>query len=556
MIDKTSIYSIIDFGVRGESPLWETTLSYLPVRSIYVLKGISKKFRDNTDRYRSEAILLQLQQIRSLDINDLIGYSKHISLKEFEADEKEEGNSKVSKLVSYCQELEEFTLKIVSLPNIRKHFSPAIPITEASSEVARIIQQIAKLPKLRIFEAHRVSEYGEINCSFKLNEIKGLLNSKTLEQFTLRECDLEDPNCDPYNVLDDFCKMGNLRKIEPPHFKFGSNFMWTFDNKQVRKVSALKHLHTLNLNHWIAITIDALEALASVKNITDLTLPHNGRSVTNEKLQMLANISHLQGLSLSDINEIEDVGYGYIASCFNLRRLEIKGINLTEEKAKLISNSLVNLISLKLEYLLDDNHYGLTKGEKEAALLVVDNLNLSELGLRNFALTDEFIPLVVKKLPGLTYLDISGSLITSASFAELAKLPNLRELNLTGIQIKPREMHLLATCKNLQSLSLSSDQLDMEHLEKTGFFKSLSKLENLRIDLEAIDHDEVLNEIRRWDNGVRKKNIQSEIDEKLRKLMRSYLRINVTFKHGVGLELLRNKIFRNDRLGISTKNDS
>lgn len=263
----------------------------------------------------------------------------------------------------------------------------------------------------------------------------------------------------------------------------------------------------------------------------------------------------MQGLTIFDssVGHLENEGYEQIASCLNLRRLEIQYANFTEERAKLISDSLVNLTSLKIDFCYEGMSDS-EKGKEEAALLIINNLNLSELGLANFALTDGFISLMVENLPDLTYLDISNSLITSTSFAELAKLPKLTELKLTGIKIKPQEMHLIANCKNLQSLALSSDQLDVDHLEKTEFFKSLSKLEKLEINTLAVDPDEAEME-RRYDRSDRTRNFESLIDKKLRKLMRSYPRIDVSFKYGRELNSWRTVTFRNDRLGINTKND-
>lgn len=297
MINRTNVYSIIDFGTLGNSTLWENTVSYLPVRSMYVLKCLNRSFHVNAERFRNEAVLLQLEQMRSLDINDLIYYSKHVSLKELEADEKDKGSSRVSNLIRHCRNLEVFTIKVVNLWDIKRHFNPCDPGSEdAESKIEKIIQEVAKLPKLRIFEATEIRSSSYDNNYFQSNEIKALSSSKSLEQMTLYNCIPTDPDhrADVYTYkplvtsMDEFYKMGNLRRfsIASFQFKYGDcRYAPIFDNEHVKKISGLKHLHTLNLQRWEKITLGALESLAEIRNITHLTLPNDRTSLTNETLQ-------------------------------------------------------------------------------------------------------------------------------------------------------------------------------------------------------------------------------------------------------------------------------
>lgn len=567
---KHNINSIFHLDSRHPSPLWNETLSFLPVRSMYVLKAVNKSCQRHGDMWKNAAILLQLEKFRSIDLIDLIVYGQH-SLNQ--SDKKEMLSSKVCSLIPHCKNLEAVTVSVVSLFTIRRQYfngGGSSGRQDKSSDIEKIIKKIAEFP-IKTFKVAEMKEaYGNYNY-FLSDEIEALLTLETLTQLTLSGVVPSYPNEENRHefvtFFDKFYKISNLQEfaVDACQYFYSNHFYKpVFNVEDAKKISGLHHLHTLNLELWDGwdeegvqgISEDALKQLSEVPNITSLTLPGNGlRDTTIEKILAL---SHLEELKIIDRwlpEHLTTEGCAHLAGCVNLKSLDIIGATVNAERAKIIGDSLANLTRLRVKFSFQ------AKGEEEAAYNLIQHLQLTELGLSNFGLTDVFISTLVEELPSLTSLDISESLITSKSFATFEKLKKLIELNITGIRISPQELHLLANCKNLKTLHLSVDHLDVEHLQKTEFFKSFAALEKLVIDMYPID-PRVKSErcdyytICRTDKRTLDRDLDNFIDKKLRKLMRSYPNIDVTLKYQNVLSGLKNLAFRHDRLGIVTKDNA
>ena len=75
---------------------------------------------------------------------------------------------------------------------------------------------------------------------------------------------------------------------------------------------------------------------------------------------------------------------------------------------------------------------------------------------------------LVRKLPSVEELSLSGTGITDSALASIVQLPRLRSLDLSGTRVTERGIRLLTECKNLRRLSLVRGEVSHEDVHTTG----------------------------------------------------------------------------------------
>lgn len=529
-IDNANIYSMVNVGgANGHHPLWENTLSYLPLKSFHTIRVLNVFFRDNITQFGKTMMIEQLKKIESMDISDILAYAEH-----FNALEKEKrGKDAASDLiVPNCLNLKKVTVKIQILPLYR-----------CACDFTKLIARISQLPQLKIFEFEGLT-CGRSFYLLREEEIISLTTSKTLEQLSLKYQCFDTPKSQtPSSTVNSFMsnvhKMNNLKKFEVSNIGFHNPHMSyallppTFGIAEARQIMELKQLDTLNLHNWNYITDEAWEFLYKMPKIIHLSLPISNL-FGEDTLDPLIKLTHLESLTLSSTPS--DRGYQNIALCKNLKSLTLTRACLTESQAKILNDSLKELKSLHVSH----SSYQIPKGSDKAASILTKNLNLSELSLVNFNLTDEFIQEMIENNPNLESLNLSHSLVTSIGLIKLAQLPLLRTLKINGIKILSKELVLLILLKKLQHLTISFNQLNVDLLKldnspkQTNFFDLLNNLKLLEIDINKLNKSE---------SGFYNQ------EEKLLKLISLYPQVEIVFLNDEeGGAFTR--IFREQRLGL------
>jgi Leucine-rich repeat (LRR) protein len=153
--------------------------------------------------------------------------------------------------------------------------------------------------------------------------------------------------------------------------------------------------------------VDVAAALPLATKLVRLdSLNASGTDITDEQLEMVAQISSLGDLQLQD-TAITDKGVQTISRLSNLTSLYLSG-------SKVTSACLADVAKLK---------------------------KLSTLGINNTAISGGYEPLV--GLEGLTLLVAVHLTITEADAEVLARIPNLRRIDLTDAEVSDAALAIL-----------------------------------------------------------------------------------------------------------------
>ena len=242
---------------------------------------------------------------------------------------------------------------------------------------------------------------------------------------------------------------------------------------------------------------DFFRQLATLPQLRELNLESTS-AVTTDGLAQLAKMSHLEKLTLYNINAqgtaLGDDVIGYLAGLTNLRELLIiecgttdNGAKLLEELAQLTSltlrqegqltdaalksiGKLTNVTSLSLNSYVATDRYGKMEFSADGLRYLLELKKLQELDL-----IGHDVPADLIEFPELTSLSLGAQSIGDDVATKVANLRKLRQLELTYCGISDDGLKAIATLPQLRRLNISSHKItdagiahlrDTRHLEQ------------------------------------------------------------------------------------------
>lgn len=179
----------------------------------------------------------------------------------------------------------------------------------------------------------------------------------------------------------------------------------------------------------------AVQALGSDVFFRVVGVSWDGFNATDEDLQVLAELPHLERLDL-EYSQVTDEGLKFLCGLTKLKRLDLQESNISSNGLKHVG-ALANLEIL----LLGDIAFDVS----DVAFL--DKLTrLESLAIRKAGLQDRDTgPLVdrLSKLQNLVSLDLSRNAISDDSIKELVRLKRLKKLRLHDTNISDRGVNEL-----------------------------------------------------------------------------------------------------------------
>lgn len=198
-----------------------------------------------------------------------------------------------------------------------------------------------------------------------------------------------------------------------------------------------------NLNHGIVnismehitedVTSETIRHLRTFKRIVYLNLRYC-RHVTDEALLSLKHLP-LRYLSLFHCCRITDIGLLNLTKDKSVCQSTLQYINISG--TKITDNTLYNLKTLPLRYLIMDNCYNIT----DHGLINLKSLPLIHLSLHYCMNITDGGMLYLKTLP-LQYLDIGNTRVTDVGLMYLKDL-QLEHLELLGCDITDRGIYYI-----------------------------------------------------------------------------------------------------------------
>jgi hypothetical protein len=140
-------------------------------------------------------------------------------------------------------------------------------------------------------------------------------------------------------------KEGVLARLPNPGVAFGLDLhCWPGSDADLRELSRLKHLQSLNIGGALLLTDAGLKGLAAMKDLRGLYLFH--APITDAGLKQLAALTNLQALDISS-TRLTDAGLKDLAGLKQLRALNLGRTDVTDAGLKQLAG-LQNLRWLNL----------------------------------------------------------------------------------------------------------------------------------------------------------------------------------------------------------------
>jgi len=206
----------------------------------------------------------------------------------------------------------------------------------------------------------------------------------------------------------DFGQLGRLVHLKSLDLNNGLN------NERLALLADLVELEYLQTN-LAQITDDGLKPMARLKNLRNLKFFHPGPSFSGAGLAHLAELPHLQQLTVAGSLSFNDEGMAAVAKLTRLQEFRTWHGGATQEGVKKLKE-LPNLKSLNLGQRLT---------YKPPACP-----------------TDETIALLVD-LKSLEMLQLSEARLTFTALQQLKQLPALKKLTLEGIEVPKADVERL-----------------------------------------------------------------------------------------------------------------
>jgi hypothetical protein len=207
--------------------------------------------------------------------------------------------------------------------------------------------------------------------------------------------------------------------------------------------------------------LDSLKEINQLKNISYLNLSHNGSFLTNEVLKIITkyelDLQNIESIDIS-LNSLDSDFLNKLSFNFsNIVRLNIGGNKIGTKGANILASKFFLLTTLTDLCICDCKigEYGAESIGQSIGQLRLTHLSISENNIGTRGANN-----IIKKIPNLVFLNLSGNAIDICSFEEFAYnlncLTKLTELNLANNYIKkPSLLHKVF--KNLLSLNLSNN---------------------------------------------------------------------------------------------------
>lgn len=237
----------------------------------------------------------------------------------------------------------------------------------------------------------------------------------------------------------DVAELANLTNLQTLDLMaFDWNAKKPFGNGLLRAMGQIKGLRELRLYN-VFVEAEGIEALTKNAELRELRLniEFNERS-----LAALAGLKQLRKLGLQGEGAVDDAALQQLAKLQPLTELSIAASGIDDRGLALFES----LTALEKLVLPKSRIHG-------AGLASLDKLTkLKTLTIANSPFNDDGAKLLVR-LPAIEWLDLSKTKVTDESLAAIAKLKNLRMLTVNDDAVTPKGLLQLADLKRLSHIS-------------------------------------------------------------------------------------------------------
>lgn len=257
-----------------------------------------------------------------------------------------------------------------------------------------------------------------------------------------------------------FLDLPDLQSVETqPEFPVSDEFLEVLSRSAT--ITSLCLTSTSNLRRKAGVTTRGLNALARMRQLTELALTNMGANSTpigpSELAAMLEALPNLKRLSLAGwMSRLKDEHLEACAPCLKrLTYLDIRNCSLTQKSHRVFGPGWM------LQELLVSQKFSDTSAAHVAELPFLVRLEVSYSDI-----SDIGVQLLAKKCPGLRYVSISGCRkVTDAGILSLRQL-GLEVLHISDIPgLTAEGLMSLAKATRLQVLGLSElNWVDVEFL--------------------------------------------------------------------------------------------
>lgn len=266
-----------------------------------------------------------------------------------------------------------------------------------------------------------------------------------------------------------------------------------FNVDAARALSELSHLKQLSLKVIQSVTPDALDVLASMKSLTDLSLSLPAltpevsdslsrwqclrhfellnRPLPDGAFPALGGLPYLEELKLVNAN-VTDQSLAELCRSRSLTRLDLYGAPVTDSGLTAL-RTVKSLKSLKIA----NTPAGTEAIDAIAQLTELQDLELSETQVKSEHLQS------ITGLGQLRSLGLSMTVVRNEGLAHVAQLSHLSSLNLYGTKVDDDGLLQLLALKNLKSLDLRATRVTDAGLSR---LKGMTSLESMELDVKII----------------------------------------------------------------------
>lgn len=203
------------------------------------------------------------------------------------------------------------------------------------------------------------------------------------------------------------------------------------------------------------------ENLARIKSLEELQL--YGSNITDRDLEHFRHHPNIRLLVLGRCEGISDKALEAVATIPNLTSVDLTNSTITDDGLKALSQcTSLNSISLEATRISDEGLKNLTSWPA-----------LRGINLTQCAVSGESLRLIMKRWPGLAFLEIGGNGKLKPSDLECLRNSQLTELDIVGIPISDKELQVISTIKPLNSIHISKSTLSNDGLKYLYPLKNL-----------------------------------------------------------------------------------
>lgn len=233
----------------------------------------------------------------------------------------------------------------------------------------------------------------------------------------------------------------------------------------IAHLATMRSLRSLRLDQC-GFTDVGLRQISKLRKIEQLSLP--GTKVTDAGVAHISKMNELKSLDLSRL-EITGEGCERFSELHRLTRLNLSATKLTDSAVEHLSR----VHSLRF---LDIRNTQVTASgvASLAPLRQLERLDFLSSSLPGFA---EAVQSIVKNLPRLEFVEITGPEVGAEQIENLADMRNLKSLSLPSVKLGPGAANALGKITDLQTLSLSSGNFSDSEVEGLLRLRNLSRLD-------------------------------------------------------------------------------